>query len=177
MATAIGLVRVSTEDRPVSGLGHDDQRRAIAGWCARAGIELAAAQASVVRLVANGEVDGASVGDSETWVADDDGWSELSEGQRKPLLGSGRASPTPLCHPPVARLLICSDGVSTYVKWNDLLALLERDSADSPWQLADAARLPSGGLQDDLSLLHVRRLVAPRRGAESAPFGGACVQR
>ena len=120
--------------------------------------------ASVVRLFAHGAVDGASVGDSETWFADDDGWSELSDGQqRKPLLGSGRASPTPFGHPPVARLLLCSDGVSKYVKWNDVIALLERESADFPWRLADAARLRSGALQDDLSLLYAHRLVAPAR--------------
>ncbi len=56
-------------------------------------------------------------------------------------------------------MLMCSDGVSKYVKWDDLLALLADETADFPWRLADAARLPSGSLQDDLSLMYVRRLA------------------
>jgi len=114
--------------------------------------------AVVVHLSPDGALHGASVGDSEAWVSASETWSELTDGQvRKPLLGSGRAVPEPFDHAPTSRLLVCSDGLSKYVKWDEALALLESEGADFPWGLVNAARLPSGRLQDDLSLLYARR--------------------
>ena len=113
--------------------------------------------AAIARLFSSGSVDGASAGDSEVWVRSD-GWLELSKDQHaKPLLGSG-ATPVPFGHAAVTELLMCSDGLSKYTKWARVLATLDEGDAEFPWRIIDAARLPSGNLQDDVSVLHVRRL-------------------
>lgn len=110
----------------------------------------------VARLTPDRVVVGASVGDSEAWALRGGEWRELTAGQsRKPLLGSGRATPAGFMEGDVERLLIASDGLVKYAAWATITALLSEDGPELLWQLADAARLPSGALPDDLSLILV----------------------
>ncbi len=119
---------------------------------------------AVVAMVHGGIVCGASVGDSGAWLLGDGGIIDLTQHQRrKPLLGSGSAVPE--AFGPIAlagRLLLASDGLLKYVAPDRIYRLgrgehLER-AAES---LVAAARLPGGGLQDDLSLALV---TVPARG-------------
>lgn len=104
-------------------------------------------------------VHGASVGDSEAWCRRDGEWMELTTDQRrKPLIGSGRAAPASFTSAGVNALFIASDGLVKYAKWHEIIARLEADGAELPRQLVDAARLPSGSLQDDLSIIWARKV-------------------
>ena len=131
--------------------------------------------------VTDGLVFGASVGDSGAWLVGAAGVTDLTQHQKpKPLLGSGNATPIgfgPL--PCVGRVLIGSDGLFKYVphgRIHDLASTLPFD--DVPRALVDAARLRSGGLQDDIAVI-----VAGRHGVASdqlvgrgsaAPSGAGC---
>jgi serine/threonine protein phosphatase PrpC len=121
--------------------------------------------AVLVRLSADARVRGASVGDSQAWARCDGDWTELTEHQsRRPLVGSGGAEPTPFSCGPVDALLLATDGLVSYVAPQRLVALLRANEVDLPAQLADAARLPSGALQDDLALILVRKKPAAASG-------------
>ena len=100
-------------------------------------------------------IHGASVGDSRAWARSGGTWVELThDQQRKPLVGSGRATPTPFGGE-LDALLIASDGLFNYVAQT-----FERPDfihADLSWRLVEAARLPNGELWDDLSAIIVRR--------------------
>lgn len=120
---------------------------------------------AVVVVVHDGQLFGASVGDSGAWLLAPDVVRDLtSNQQRKPLLGSGAAAPVGFG--PVAlvgRLLVASDGLLKYVPRDRIRQLaLSGDIARAADELVAAARLPSGGLQDDLSLALVEN-------ADSAP--------
>lgn len=113
---------------------------------------------AVLTVVANGEVFGASVGDSSAWLLTAAGVVDLTHRQKpKPLLGSGSAMPIgfgPL--PCVGRLLIGSDGLFKYVQHErirDLASKLPLDEAAAA--LIGAARLRSGALQDDIAVIVV----------------------
>ena len=99
-----------------------------------------------------GIVRGASCGDSAAFL---DG-VELTTGQhRKRRLGSGRALPTTF-EGRGRRLLGCSDGLSGYVRGAKLEAALALPRLDAAADaLVASARLPSGGLMDDLALVLV----------------------
>jgi serine/threonine protein phosphatase PrpC len=110
----------------------------------------------VLTLVSKGQVCGASVGDSEAWLVAGSAVTDLTRDQkRKPLLGSGHAVPVgfgPL--PCVGRLLLGSDGLFKYVQPERIRDLVSRTSvAETPGALVDAARLPSGALQDDIAVI------------------------
>lgn len=98
--------------------------------------------AVVLRVTSEGVL-GASVGDSGAWMIAGENIIDLTGGQqRKPLLGSGC---TPVAFagmsPRGATLLVASDGLLRYAKRAALLGLV---------------RLPSGGLQDDVSIVLCR---------------------
>lgn len=115
---------------------------------------------ALIVIVSGGVVFGASVGDSTACLVDGAGAIDLTEHQRtKPLLGSGRAAATPFG--PFAfrgRLLLGSDGLFKYVPHERIrsiaTSLLVTEVADA---LIAAARLPSGNLQDDISVIVVGR--------------------
>jgi serine/threonine protein phosphatase PrpC len=111
---------------------------------------------AVIAFIRDGYVHGASVGDSEAWLVDEGQVADLTENQRrKPLLGSGLAKP--VAFGPVAFagvLVLGSDGLFKYVdpgKIRRLSAIVPvTEAADA---LLQAARLPSGSFQDDISVI------------------------
>jgi PPM family protein phosphatase len=97
---------------------------------------------------------GASVGDSEAWSFRPGGREQLTaHQQRKPLIGSGRATPVPFAAswPPGAVLVIASDGLFKYSSIERLA--MATTSGASPAHLVDLVRLKSGCLQDDVAVV------------------------
>lgn len=112
----------------------------------------------VVAEIWNGQVCGASVGDSRTWLIDlKDGVLDLTAcQQRKPLLGSGLARPCGFG--PIAlnrrRLLLASDGLFRYAAQNKILAVVAANEfPQAPSLLTDFVRLPNGELHDDVAIV------------------------
>jgi serine/threonine protein phosphatase PrpC len=109
----------------------------------------------VIAEIRNGQIRGASCGDSEAWLVDDEGAVELTRLQsRKPLLGGGGRvvafGPVPL----KGRLLVASDGLTKYVEWSRALACaVEGSPRAAACALAEMPRLPGGKLQDDVSVV------------------------
>jgi len=117
---------------------------------------------SVVVIVREEKVFGASIGDSGAWALTSDAIVDLTQHQRrKPLLGSGAAEAT--AFGPFSfndRILVASDGLLKYAPRD----LLRRIGLGSDLELAAdalvaAARLPGGTLQDDVALV----LLEPQR--------------
>lgn len=132
--------------------------------CHRLDVELSktGAETTAVLLTldvgASLQVAGAAVGDSRALALRAGEWLDLtSETARKPLLGSGRARPTPFGAHAVDALLVGSDGLFNYANERALLEAVRASGIHAPWELADLARLPNGSLQDDLALVLVRR--------------------
>jgi len=99
---------------------------------------------------------GASVGDSAAWFFFFDGKEELTRGQtRKPLLGSGASLPHSFVRALANGILvIATDGLWKYAN----LDLIEQRVRNSPAdvlasQLAELARLRSGGFPDDIAII------------------------
>jgi hypothetical protein len=111
---------------------------------------------AVVAHVTAEHVVGASVGDSGGWMFAMGIWLNLLEDQkRKPLLGSGTSNPVGFGPFPVGeRLLLGSDGLFRYVNAERIgeLALLS-PVEHAARELVRAARLPSGKLQDDITVV------------------------
>lgn len=119
----------------------------------------------VMVAVTEDEVVTASVGDSEAWLATANGVQDLTQGQqRKPLLGSGDATPKLRRAPfTTGTLLIGSDGLFKYTTEENILELLQSGFDDAtPPRLVDLVRLRSGGLQDDVSLALVSLEIESR---------------
>ena len=114
----------------------------------------------IVAVAREGRIFGASVGDSQAWFLPTQGEpTELTARQaRKPLLGSGEAWAVPFSYPlEPGTLLLCSDGLHKYADHQRILARIrEQRPEDLTTDLANLARMPSGGLQDDLSVIVVR---------------------
>lgn len=106
------------------------------------------------------ELHGASVGDSSAWLVEPHAVRDLSEHQRrKPLLGSGRATPVPFtARLGAATLLLASDGLINYAP-RDRIAEIARTPtlAGLATRLADLPRLRSGALPDDIAVVLARR--------------------
>jgi PPM family protein phosphatase len=104
-------------------------------------------------------ITGASVGDSEAWLFSEAGEVDaLTGGQsRKPLIGSGEAKPVAFERATAGGVvLIGSDGLFKYVPYPAILAKARAGSCvDAVDALAQAAKLPSGGFQDDLSVVRI----------------------
>jgi len=110
---------------------------------------------AVVVLLARSQVVGASVGDSEAWLVTPSDWTELTRDQkRKPLLGSGAASPVGFGPLPLSgRVLVGSDGLFKYVPHDAIRKPTMSPLADAAEALIHSARLPSGSLHDDVSVI------------------------
>ena len=108
-------------------------------------------------------VAGASVGDSGAWLIGADGSIDLTKSQiRKPGLGTGMAMPIPFHHrkPPVATLLVATDGLLKYASPQQICEKVRADTTTIdalPHALIDLVRMPSGGLQDDVAVAVARR--------------------
>lgn len=118
----------------------------------------ATAVVAIVRAVAGiWTVQGASLGDSGAWLVHADRVDDLTRAQvRKPLVGSGRASPVAFGPTPVddARLLVATDGLLKYAPRERLAAAARAGPIEAAARaLVDGARLPSGGLQDDVAVV------------------------
>ncbi|MBU6954506.1 protein phosphatase 2C domain-containing protein [Hahella sp. HN01] len=114
---------------------------------------------AVIGKVTNGEVIGASVGDSQCWLFHPDFVYELTQLQhRKPLLGCGEAVPIgfgPMILQGV--LVVGSDGFFNYASLAQIKQLANFASNATASQFADLARNKSGALADDLSIIVIRQ--------------------
>jgi len=114
--------------------------------------------AVVLRMTSNIIV-GASVGDSGAWIIADGAIVDLTDAQqRKPLLGSGCL---PVAFegmlPAGATLIVASDGLLRYAKRRELIRVATTDTVEvAARALLDLVRLPSGRLQDDVSIVICR---------------------
>jgi serine/threonine protein phosphatase PrpC len=104
------------------------------------------------------EIAGASVGDSEAWLLEENTDILTAHQQRKPLIGSGRAAPVPFRRERVSgSLLVGSDGLFKYASEPSIRAAFHHEA---PARVADAlmeaVRLPSGALHDDVAAIVVQ---------------------
>ena len=135
----------------------------IATWLAEADAEIqrepnAGLTTAVAVAVTSMEIMGASVGDSEAWLLDENIDVLTAHQQRKPLIGSGRAAPVPFSRARVSgSLLVGSDGLFKYSSEERIRGAFDREA---PARVADAlfkaVRLPSGELHDDFTAIVVQ---------------------
>ncbi|MFT3927470.1 MAG: protein phosphatase 2C domain-containing protein [Myxococcales bacterium] len=114
---------------------------------------------ALVAVVADGEIQGACVGDSEAWLVSNTDEIMLTENQnRKPLVGSGRCSAVPFGPVPMrGTLVLGSDGLFKYCRRERLLDIVRSPDLELiPELLLRASRLPSGRLQDDFAVIVCR---------------------
>ncbi|HEX4460525.1 MAG TPA: serine/threonine protein phosphatase [Polyangia bacterium] len=115
---------------------------------------------AVIVTVDDRGISGASVGDSAAWIVDGAGYVDLTERQRrKPLVGSGRAQPSPFHAPPLTgTLLLGTDGLFKYAP-PSLIRQIATDFAFATIadRLIASVRLPSGVLHDDTTIAICRR--------------------
>lgn len=111
---------------------------------------------AVVLVALEKSIWGASVGDSAVWMVGIGPPQNLTSDQhRKPLLGSSEATPVAFGpHNLFGSLVIGTDGLFNYVKPDTIstVASLETPSVAASL-LIDAGRLPSGDLQDDITVV------------------------
>jgi PPM family protein phosphatase len=111
---------------------------------------------AVVVEIADGQVTGASVGDSGAWLFSDSTVTDLTERQiRKPLLGSGTANPVAFGPVPFrGRLLVGTDGLFKYAARAQIASAAVEGTPESAVNaLVDAVRMASGRLQDDVGVV------------------------
>ncbi len=102
---------------------------------------------------------GASVGDSCAWIINYDQIDDLTRNQnRKPLLGSGNASPVSFVHAPLnGILLVATDGFFNYAKRDAITPMIaQSDFYTIPKRCLQMVRLPSGDLWDDVGIVAAR---------------------
>ena len=124
---------------------------------------------AVVLAVTDRSICGASVGDSEAWLATEDAFRSLTSGQnRRPFLGSGAARPTPFrCDRPRGTLIVGTDGLFKYAPtWRICQVAVDEPPDVASRSLLDLVRLPNGRLQDDVGLVVCRLPVAESSLAE-----------
>jgi serine/threonine protein phosphatase PrpC len=104
------------------------------------------------------ELVGVSAGDSEAWVVDGTSIDELTSGQEKHRLGSGRAVPTPFRRARLdGTLVVATDGLFKYASADRIVAVVNGSPfADVARALTELVRLPSGSFQDDVGVVVVR---------------------
>lgn len=102
---------------------------------------------------------GVSVGDSEAWVVRATDIDDLTGGQNKARLGSGRAAPITFVRGTLDGVLIVgTDGLFKYASRERLAAIARgrRPVADAAAELENLVRLPSGRFQDDVAIVVLR---------------------
>ena len=103
---------------------------------------------------------GASVGDSGAWTINHDQIEDLTQHQnRKPLLGSGNASPVSFVHAPLdGVLLVATDGFFDYAKREAITPMIaQSDFYSIPKLCIEMVRLPSGDMWDDVGIVAARK--------------------
>jgi PPM family protein phosphatase len=122
-------------------------------------LEVVGQATTVIAIISNGKIFGASVGDSGAWLVGKTTYTDLTDAQiQKPLLGSGRAYPVGFGPYDVRenKIILASDGLFKYVPHNTILSLVRNTNINElAVKLTDAARLPSGALQDDIAVILV----------------------
>jgi serine/threonine protein phosphatase PrpC len=116
--------------------------------------------AVITALSADGIL-GASVGDSGAWLVAPDGVLDLTAHQRrKPFPGTGMAVPVPFAAPwTTGTLLVASDGLFKYADRARIGAAAGAEDLEAAARhLVDLVRLPSGKLQDDVTVVLCRRV-------------------
>jgi serine/threonine protein phosphatase PrpC len=176
--TGAGAEAAETVIREVSAAA--SLERDADGWCEvlrQADQRIGAGEATCV-VVARSDrgIVGASVGDSQAWLLENDTINDLTIGQvRKPLLGAGEARPVGFTSPPSQGvLLVATDGFCNYVRRDALLReILWIDFAALPRKLIELVRLPSGELWDDVGIVacRPRRPVSGRTRYKVTPIG------
>ncbi len=123
--------------------------------------------AVICAIDSEGRCGGASVGDSRAWFVSASDVLDLTTNQkRKPLIGSGRASPAPFfqSRTPLGTLLLGTDGLFNYVSRARIAECLEGASlAEAIELLLDAARAATGALQDDVGIAISRHATSSSR--------------
>lgn len=114
---------------------------------------------AIIAKISNERIFGASVGDSCAWLVRQSSYIDLTQEQiQKPLLGSGRARPVGFGPYDVneSKIMLASDGLFKYVHHNKILSIIASEKInDVAALLIEAARLPSGALQDDISIITI----------------------
>jgi serine/threonine protein phosphatase PrpC len=112
-------------------------------------------QSTAVVLVVRDNIVGASVGDSGAWLIRELEVVDLTHAQqRKPLVGDGCiAVPFEAAFDGV--LLVASDGLLRYATRDAIARLVREQGLAAVRALVDLVRLPTGALQDDVSLVLV----------------------
>lgn len=114
---------------------------------------------AIVAGVSASGIAGASVGDSEAWLITASDWRVLTEGQkRKPYLGYGESTPAQFRAALAgATLLIATDGLFKYAAAEKICGIARQaDLQLAATALVDLARLPTGGLWDDIAIILCR---------------------
>jgi serine/threonine protein phosphatase PrpC len=120
-------------------------------------------QSTAVICAVDRGIVGAAVGDSVAWIVHPSGVADLTNAQTKrPLIGSGQAAVVPIASEMGDRtLLLASDGLAKYASRAKIaMTALDADLARSTGRLLELARLRSGALQDDVSVVLCRRQLA-----------------
>ena len=115
----------------------------------------------VMASLADGKVQGASVGDSGAWLVHSGFHHELTaEQRRRPLLGQNRASVVPFGPVPFhGVVLLASDGLLKYAPESQIRQLAtDSNISVAAAKLVDVVRLASGALNDDVSIVLARKM-------------------
>ncbi|EDN68198.1 conserved hypothetical protein [Beggiatoa sp. PS] len=111
---------------------------------------------AVIVAISNRIIYGASVGDSGAFLIQGQTDFELTgQQQRKPLLGSGIAMPSPYGPIPFyGTLLLATDGLIKYAPMTKIHQMVLNNPIESVAQsLIESVRYPSGHLPDDVSVI------------------------
>ena len=142
-----GYTTIGTADQWADLLGQIDHR-----------ISMGESTAVVIDVRPFG-IAGASVGDSNAWIINHDQIEDLTLHQnRKPLLGSGNASPASFIHAPLdGVLLVGTDGFFNYAKRDAVTTLVaQSEFYRIPRLCVEMVRLPSGDMWDDVGIVAAR---------------------
>jgi len=115
---------------------------------------------AIIMHVGDGGVVGASVGDSAACRIDRDVIDLTERQHRKPLVGGGCVPVAFRCERPLgtATLLVASDGLFAYAAAADIARIVRAggDLCAMADTLVGLVRLPTGGLQDDVTIVLCR---------------------
>ena len=108
-------------------------------------------------VIIDGQVFGASVGDSGVWIIGRTEVTNLTQGQsRKPFVGSGSAWPMPFLQQTATdgTLLLATDGLLKYTSAERIASVCrEGDTQNAAEGLIELVRYPSGALPDDITVI------------------------
>jgi len=145
----INTLQQSTNEHPSAFLRQLDQQIAQD--------KMAGETTAVVLQIHKNQLIGSSVGDSATWfIKDNEVYDLTQQQQRKPLLGSGCATPIAFNHQlSTGFLLVASDGLVKYLSVDTIIKQLNKSQelTQCAQQLIELVRYPSGELPDDVTVV------------------------